>query len=166
MPESKSLMKLGKNIYKLIDSYCSFFFKKIKILLQYLRWLPVVSGSKSWARLCCCHHWGIWDWILWETRWGIQRYSHLNILGNIGQVCCYSAPPALWALSLCFQALEYAKKIPRPKTFITRPSEQLVKEPQAQTGTSLPQIPSLESLWNRHQREKEIVAAFKSLHIF
>ncbi|NXQ47974.1 JHY protein, partial [Catharus fuscescens] len=65
------------------------------------------------------------------------------------------------------KALEYAKKIPRPKTFITRPSEQEVKGvlPQAQTGTSLPQIPSLESLWSRHEREKEIVAAFKSLHI-
>ncbi|NXC91791.1 JHY protein, partial [Cercotrichas coryphoeus] len=71
------------------------------------------------------------------------------------------------------KALEYAKKIPRPKTFITRPSEQEVKEalPQTgtslpQTGTSLPQIPNLESLWNRHEREKELVAAFKSLHIF
>ncbi|KAI1230770.1 hypothetical protein IHE44_0008651, partial [Lamprotornis superbus] len=56
------------------------------------------------------------------------------------------------------KALEYAKKIPRPKTFITRPSDQEGKEvlPRAQTGTSLPQIPSLESLWNRHKREKEI----------
>ncbi|NXU04543.1 JHY protein, partial [Buphagus erythrorhynchus] len=66
------------------------------------------------------------------------------------------------------KALEYAKKIPRPKTFIPRPSDQEVKEalPQAQTGTSLPQIPSLESLWIRHKKERELVAAFKSLHIF
>ncbi|NWT80171.1 JHY protein, partial [Lanius ludovicianus] len=67
------------------------------------------------------------------------------------------------------KALEYAKKIPRPKTFITRQSDQEVKEerglPQAPTGTSLPQIPSLESLWNRHEKEKEVVAAFKALHI-
>ncbi|NXC53616.1 JHY protein, partial [Aleadryas rufinucha] len=67
------------------------------------------------------------------------------------------------------KALEYAKKIPRPKTFITRQSAQEVKEervlPQAPNGTSLPQIPSLESLWDRHEKEKEVVAAFKSLHI-
>ncbi|NWY65060.1 JHY protein, partial [Erithacus rubecula] len=60
------------------------------------------------------------------------------------------------------KALEYAKKIPRPKTFIARPSEQEVKG----AGTIFPQIPSLESLWDRHEREKELVAAFKSLHIF
>ncbi|NXA75612.1 JHY protein, partial [Thryothorus ludovicianus] len=65
------------------------------------------------------------------------------------------------------KALEYAKKIPRPKTFLTRQGDQEVKEalPQAPTGTSLPQIPSLESLWSRHEREKEVVAAFKALHI-
>ncbi|NXU61647.1 JHY protein, partial [Horornis vulcanius] len=60
------------------------------------------------------------------------------------------------------KALEYAKKIPRPKTFITKQSEVL---PQAPTGTSLPPLPSLESLWNRHKKEKEAVAAFKALHI-
>ncbi|NXO12858.1 JHY protein, partial [Oriolus oriolus] len=67
------------------------------------------------------------------------------------------------------KALEYAKKIPRPKTFITRQSDQEVKEervlPHAPNGTSLPQIPSLESLWSRHEKEKEAVAAFKALHI-
>ncbi|NWS85425.1 JHY protein, partial [Toxostoma redivivum] len=65
------------------------------------------------------------------------------------------------------KALEYAKKIPRPKTYITRPSEQEVKEvvPQAQPGIIFPQIPSLEALWDRHKKEKEVVAAFKSLHI-
>ncbi|NXO94841.1 JHY protein, partial [Certhia brachydactyla] len=65
------------------------------------------------------------------------------------------------------KALEYAKKIPRPKTFLTRQSEQEVREvlPQAPAGRGLPQIPSLESLWNRHEKEKEVVAAFKALHI-
>ncbi|NXS80255.1 JHY protein, partial [Erpornis zantholeuca] len=67
------------------------------------------------------------------------------------------------------KALEYAKKIPRPKTFIARQSEQEVKQgkvlPQAPNGSSLPQIPSLESLWSRHEKEKEVVAAFKALHI-
>ncbi|NWV69216.1 JHY protein, partial [Malurus elegans] len=67
------------------------------------------------------------------------------------------------------KALDYAKKIPRPKTFTAKQPEQEVKEekvlPQARTGTSLPQIPSLETLWNRHEKEKEVVAAFKALHI-
>ncbi|NXM18466.1 JHY protein, partial [Ploceus nigricollis] len=65
------------------------------------------------------------------------------------------------------KALEYAKKIPRPKTFIARQSEQEVKEvvPQAPAGTRLPKIPSLESLWSRHKKEKEVVAAFEALHI-
>ncbi|NXT14689.1 JHY protein, partial [Prunella fulvescens] len=65
------------------------------------------------------------------------------------------------------KALEYAKKIPRPKTFIARPSEQEVKEvvPQAPAGTRLPKIPSLETLWSRHEKEKEVVAAFEALHI-
>ncbi|XP_058279380.1 jhy protein homolog [Hirundo rustica] len=65
------------------------------------------------------------------------------------------------------KALEYAKKIPRPKTFLTKQSEQEVKGvlPQAPAGTSLPPVPSLESLWSRHEKEKELVAAFKALHI-
>ncbi|NXY37055.1 JHY protein, partial [Pomatorhinus ruficollis] len=66
------------------------------------------------------------------------------------------------------KALEYAKKIPRPKTFIPKQPEQEVKEevvPQAPAGPTLPPLPSLESLWNRHQKEKELVAAFKALHI-
>ncbi|NXH37666.1 JHY protein, partial [Dicaeum eximium] len=65
------------------------------------------------------------------------------------------------------KALEYAKKIPRPKTFIARQSEQEAKQalPRAPTGTRLPKIPSLESLWSRHEKEKEAVAAFEALHI-
>ncbi|NWR04793.1 JHY protein, partial [Paradoxornis webbianus] len=65
------------------------------------------------------------------------------------------------------KALEYAKKIPRPKTFTTKQPEAEVKEavPQAPAGPTLPPLPSLESLWSRHQKEKELVAAFKTLHI-
>ncbi|NWR50985.1 JHY protein, partial [Regulus satrapa] len=66
------------------------------------------------------------------------------------------------------KALEYAKKIPRPRTFITKQSDRDLKEvlPQAPSGTILPRIPSLESLWNRHEKEKEVVAAFEALRIF
>ncbi|NXM28305.1 JHY protein, partial [Oxyruncus cristatus] len=66
------------------------------------------------------------------------------------------------------KALEYAKKIPRPKTFMTRPSDKEAKEevlPQASDGTNFPKIPSLETLRSRHEKEKEVVAAFKALHI-
>ncbi|NXU91855.1 JHY protein, partial [Xiphorhynchus elegans] len=67
------------------------------------------------------------------------------------------------------KALEYAKKIPRPKTFITRQSDKEVKEegavPQTSNGSSLPKIPSLETLRSRHEKEKEVVAAFEALHI-
>ncbi|KAM4646361.1 LOW QUALITY PROTEIN: jhy protein homolog [Amazona ochrocephala] len=67
------------------------------------------------------------------------------------------------------KALEYAKKIPRPKTFTTNQSEEKVKEeralPQTLDGSILPQIASLETLQNRHQKEKQVVAAFKNLHI-
>ncbi|NXR98329.1 JHY protein, partial [Oxylabes madagascariensis] len=65
------------------------------------------------------------------------------------------------------KALEYAKKIPRPKTFVMKQSDQEVKEvlAQAPAGSSFPPLPSLESLWNRHKKEKELVAAFKALHI-
>ncbi|CAM9866873.1 unnamed protein product [Bubo scandiacus] len=68
------------------------------------------------------------------------------------------------------KALEYAKKIPRPKTFTARQSDEEVKEervlPQTLNGDSLPPIASLETLQNRHEKEKQVVAAFRSLHIF
>ncbi|NWW28798.1 JHY protein, partial [Falcunculus frontatus] len=87
---------------------------------------------------------------------------------NISVVQRLPAKPQVLSVSRQ-KALEYAKKIPRPKTFLSRQSEQEVKEekvlPQAPDGTNLPQIPSLESLWDRHEKEKEVVAAFKSLHI-
>ncbi|XP_057252604.1 jhy protein homolog [Pezoporus wallicus] len=67
------------------------------------------------------------------------------------------------------KALEYAKKIPRPKTFTTKQSAEKVKEeralPQTLKGGILPQIASLETLQDRHQKEKQVVAAFKNLHI-
>ncbi|XP_075630636.1 jhy protein homolog [Balearica regulorum gibbericeps] len=67
------------------------------------------------------------------------------------------------------KALEYAKKIPRPKTFTARQSGEEVKEervlPQTLNGDSLPQIASLETLQNRHEKEKQVVAAFRTLHI-
>ncbi|NWU77891.1 JHY protein, partial [Onychorhynchus coronatus] len=69
------------------------------------------------------------------------------------------------------KALEYAKKIPRPKTFMTRvikTSDKEAKEevlPQTSDGTSFPKIPSLETLRSRHEKEKEVVAAFQALHI-
>ncbi|NXL58354.1 JHY protein, partial [Chordeiles acutipennis] len=67
------------------------------------------------------------------------------------------------------KALEYAKKVPRPKTFTARQSDGEVKEkrvlPQTLNGHSLPQIASLETLQNRHEKEKQVVAAFKTLHI-
>ncbi|NXT48425.1 JHY protein, partial [Pluvianellus socialis] len=68
------------------------------------------------------------------------------------------------------KALEYAKKIPRPKTFTARQSDEEVKEervlPQTLNGDNLPQIVSLETLQNRHEKEKQVVAAFRTLHIF
>ncbi|XP_053819537.1 jhy protein homolog [Vidua chalybeata] len=93
----------------------------------------------------------------------IKEYNMKNII-----VLQRFLPAKPQVSSGCRQkALEYAKKIPRPKTFIARQSEQEVKEalPQAPAGTSLPKIPSLESLWSRHEKEKEVVAAFEALHI-
>ncbi|NXK22129.1 JHY protein, partial [Arenaria interpres] len=67
------------------------------------------------------------------------------------------------------KALEYAKKIPKPKTFTARQSDDKAKEervlPQTLDGDSLPQIASLETLQNRHEKEKQVVAAFRTLHI-
>ncbi|NXY68581.1 JHY protein, partial [Glareola pratincola] len=67
------------------------------------------------------------------------------------------------------KALEYAKKIPRPKTFTARQSDEEAKEerilPRTLNGDSLPQIASLATLQNRHEKEKQVVAAFRTLHI-
>ncbi|XP_060539190.1 jhy protein homolog isoform X1 [Pantherophis guttatus] len=67
------------------------------------------------------------------------------------------------------KALEYAKTIPKPRLFVSRSSEEETKEEKnlARTlnGENLPPISSLESLQNRHEKEKQVVAAFKTLHI-
>ncbi|NXP11350.1 JHY protein, partial [Thinocorus orbignyianus] len=66
------------------------------------------------------------------------------------------------------KALEYAKKVPKPKTFTARQSEEAKEEkvlPRTLNGDSLPQIVSLETLQNRHEKEKQVVAAFRTLHI-
>ncbi|NXL89357.1 JHY protein, partial [Alectura lathami] len=67
------------------------------------------------------------------------------------------------------KALEYAKKIPRPKIFTARQSDEEVKEEIFLLPTlkvdSLPPIASLEALQSRHEMEKQVVAAFRMLHI-
>ncbi|POI30758.1 hypothetical protein CIB84_005489 [Bambusicola thoracicus] len=67
------------------------------------------------------------------------------------------------------KALEYAKKIPKPKTFTARQSNEEVKEKRVLLptlkGASLPPITSLETLQSRHEKEKQVVAAFRTLHI-
>nr|XP_020734174.1 uncharacterized protein C11orf63 homolog isoform X2 [Odocoileus virginianus texanus] len=65
------------------------------------------------------------------------------------------------------KALEYAKTIPKPKP--SNLSDQTSKEKKnpihaGKEGT-LPEISLLEVLQNRHEREKQAVAAFKVLHI-
>ncbi|XP_066895608.1 jhy protein homolog isoform X2 [Kogia breviceps] len=65
------------------------------------------------------------------------------------------------------KALEYAKTIPKPKP--SNLSDQASKEKKNPThagkGDILPEISLLEVLQNRHEREKQAVAAFKALHI-
>ncbi|XP_057606712.1 jhy protein homolog isoform X2 [Hippopotamus amphibius kiboko] len=65
------------------------------------------------------------------------------------------------------KALEYAKTIPKPKP--SNLSDQASKEKknptQARKDDTLPEISLLEVLQNRHEREKQAVAAFKVLHI-
>ncbi|XP_047609962.1 jhy protein homolog [Phacochoerus africanus] len=65
------------------------------------------------------------------------------------------------------KALEYAKTIPKPKP--SNLSDQTSKEKKNPTHAGkedpLPEISLLEILQNRHEREKQAVAAFKVLHI-
>ncbi|NXP71667.1 JHY protein, partial [Ramphastos sulfuratus] len=88
---------------------------------------------------------------------------------NIASVQRLPAKPQLVSSVSRQKALEYAKKIPRPKTFVIRQSDEEVKEqrvlPQTLKEDSLPQIALLETLLNRHEKEKQIVAAFRTLHI-
>ncbi|XP_032724658.1 jhy protein homolog isoform X1 [Lontra canadensis] len=65
------------------------------------------------------------------------------------------------------KALEYAKTIPKPKP--SNLTDHVSKEKKNPTYTrkddTLPEISLLERLQNRHEREKQAVAAFKVLHI-
>ncbi|XP_047373230.1 jhy protein homolog isoform X2 [Sciurus carolinensis] len=65
------------------------------------------------------------------------------------------------------KALEYAKTIPKPKpSNLTDPASKERKNPTyGGSKESLPEISLLEILQNRHEREKQAVAAFKVLHI-
>ncbi|KAJ6653951.1 hypothetical protein lerEdw1_007583 [Lerista edwardsae] len=67
------------------------------------------------------------------------------------------------------KALEYAKMIPKPKPAPSRPSEQEAADEKglahALSRENLPPISSLESLQDRHEKEKQVVAAFRTLHI-
>ncbi|XP_037361373.1 jhy protein homolog isoform X2 [Talpa occidentalis] len=65
------------------------------------------------------------------------------------------------------KALEYAKTIPKPKpSNLTDQTSKEKKNPNyAGKEETLPEISLLEILQNRHEREKQAVAAFKVLHI-
>ncbi|XP_030320511.1 jhy protein homolog [Calypte anna] len=68
------------------------------------------------------------------------------------------------------KALEYAKTIPRPKVLTGRKAKEEVREervlPQTLNGNNLPPITSLETLQDRHKKEKQVAAALRTLHIF
>nr|XP_030691165.1 jhy protein homolog isoform X2 [Globicephala melas] len=65
------------------------------------------------------------------------------------------------------KALEYAKTIPKPKpaNLSGQASKEKKNPTHAGNGDILPEISLLEVLQNRHEREKQAVAAFKALHI-
>nr|XP_032658308.1 jhy protein homolog isoform X1 [Chelonoidis abingdonii] len=77
-------------------------------------------------------------------------------------------PPIKSSLSR-HKALEYAKKIAKPKPFSAKQSDEEPKEERTPAhtlkGQNLPQISSLKTLQNRHEIEKQVVDAFKTLHI-
>ncbi|KAM9369944.1 jhy protein homolog [Phaethornis superciliosus] len=68
------------------------------------------------------------------------------------------------------KALEYAKTIPKPKVAPARKPKEEVKEenivPQTLNNSRLPPIASLETLQDRHKKEKQVAAALRTLHIF
>uniref|UniRef100_A0A8B9VI03 Junctional cadherin complex regulator n=1 Tax=Anas zonorhyncha TaxID=75864 RepID=A0A8B9VI03_9AVES len=88
---------------------------------------------------------------------------------NIALVQRLPTKPQVISLVSRQKALEYAKKIPKPKTFTAKQSDEEVKEERVPTttlkGDSFPQIASLETLQSRHEKEKQVVAAFRTLHI-
>ncbi|NXI97453.1 JHY protein, partial [Psophia crepitans] len=97
------------------------------------------------------------------------KQIHEHNMKNIASVQRLPTKPQVVSPVSRQKALEYAKKIPRPKTFTSRQSDEETKEervlPQNLNGDSLPQIASLETLQNRHEKEKQVVAAFRTLHI-
>ncbi|NXU77310.1 JHY protein, partial [Oreotrochilus melanogaster] len=67
------------------------------------------------------------------------------------------------------KALEYAKTVPKPKVVTGRKPKEEVREekvlPQTLNGNNLPPIASLETLQDRHKKEKQVAAALRNLHI-
>ncbi|XP_059575586.1 jhy protein homolog [Alligator mississippiensis] len=100
-----------------------------------------------------------------------KEYAQLVKERNMKNIVTVQKPPTpkIKSLASRHKALEYAKKIPKPKPLSARQADEELKEERipAQTlrGHSLPQISSLETLQYRHEKEKEVVAAFKTLHI-
>ncbi|EMP29030.1 Putative protein C11orf63 like protein [Chelonia mydas] len=91
---------------------------------------------------------------------------------NMKNVATVQKPPAKPQIKSSLsrhKALDYAKKIPKPKPFSAKQSDEEPKEERTLAhslkGQNLPQISSLKSLQNRHEIEKQVVAAFKTLHI-
>ncbi|CAM5171795.1 unnamed protein product [Eretmochelys imbricata] len=91
---------------------------------------------------------------------------------NMKNVATVQKPPAKPQIKSSLsrhKALEYAKKIPKPKPFSAKQSDEEPKEERTLAHSlkaqNLPQISSLKSLQNRHEIEKQVVAAFKTLHI-
>ncbi|XP_010721952.1 jhy protein homolog isoform X2 [Meleagris gallopavo] len=97
-----------------------------------------------------------------------QRIKEHN-MKNIALVQRLPTKPQVISSVSRQKALEYAKKIPKPKTFTARQSDEEVKEERVLLptlkGDSLPPITSLETLQSRHEKEKQVVAAFRTLHI-
>lgn len=97
-----------------------------------------------------------------------QRIKEHN-MKNIALVQRLPTKPQVISSVSRQKALEYAKKIPKPKTLTARQSNEEVKEERvllpSLKGDSLPPITSLETLRSRHEKEKQVVAAFRTLHI-
>lgn len=97
-----------------------------------------------------------------------QRIKEHN-MKNIALVQRLPTKPQVISSVSRQKALEYAKKIPKPKTLTARQSNEEVKEERVLLptlkGDSLPPITSLETLRSRHEKEKQVVAAFRTLHI-
>ncbi|XP_032304951.1 jhy protein homolog isoform X2 [Coturnix japonica] len=87
-----------------------------------------------------------------------QRIKEQN-MKNLSSVQTLPTKPQV--TSARQKALEYAKMIPKPKTFTARQPDGRMKEERVR----LPPITPLESLQSRHEKEKQVIAAFKNLRI-